>query len=58
MIFWVSNFWSSPPIILDHLSNRIKQIGTSYLWSIPSNAVLAGLVSYALVGCVALVFSL
>ena len=43
---------------LDHLSKRIKKIGTSCLWNIPSNAVLVGLVSYALVGCVALVFSL
>ena len=43
---------------LDHLSKRIKKMGTSYPWSTSSNAVLVGLVSYALVGCVALVFSL
>ena len=42
---------------LDHLGKRIKKIGTSYLWSIPSNAVLAGLVLYAIVGCVALLVS-
>ena len=47
-----------PPMTLDHLSKRIKKIGTSYLWSIPPNAVLRGLVSYALLGYVALVFSL
>ena len=33
-----------PPMTLDHLCIRIKKIGTSYLWSVPSNAVLAGLV--------------
>ena len=47
-----------PPMTLYDLGRRIKMIGTSYTWSIPYNAVLAGLVSYALVGCVALVFSL
>ena len=44
--------------MLDLLGKRIKKIGTSYPWSVPSNAVLADLASYALVGCVALVFSL
>ena len=42
----------------DHSSKRIKKTGASYPWSIFSNAVLAGLVSHALVGCVALEFSL
>ena len=43
---------------LDHLGKRIKKIGTCYPWSIPSKAILIGLVSYALVCSVALVFSL
>ena len=32
-----------PPITLYHLGKRIKKVGTSCLWSIPSNAALAGL---------------
>ena len=47
-----------PLMTLNHLSKQIKKIGTSYLWSIPLNALLIGLESYTLVGCVALVFSL
>ena len=31
-------------LTLDHLDKRIKKMGTSYPWSIPSNAILAGLV--------------
>ena len=46
------------PVTLDHLGKRIKKFGTSYLWSISHNAILIGLVSYALVGCVNLVFCL
>ena len=46
------------PMTLGHLSKRIKKIGTRYLWSPSPSAILAGLVSYALVGCMALVFSL
>ena len=47
-----------PLVTLDHLGKRIKKIGTSYPWSISPNAVLADVVSYALVDCVTLVFSL
>ena len=47
-----------PPMTLDHLGKKIKNIRTSYPWSIPPNAILISLVSYALVYCVALVFSL
>ena len=47
-----------PPMTLDHLGKGIEKIGTSYLWSVPPYAGLAGLVSYASMGCVALVFSL
>ena len=46
-----------PPMTLDHLGKRIKknrgQLPMEY-----TNAVFARLVSYALVGCMALVFSL
>ena len=35
---------------INHLGKRIKKIGTSYLWSIPSSAILIDLVLYALVG--------
>ena len=39
-----------PLMTLDDLDKRMKKIGTSYSWNVPSNAVLVGLVSYALVG--------
>ena len=44
-----------PLMALNHL---IKKIGTSLSMEHTPNAILIGLVSYALVGCVALVFSL
>ena len=47
-----------PPMTIDHLGKRIKKIGTGYSWSIPSNALFAGLESDALVGCLTSLFSL
>ena len=47
-----------PLMTLNDLGKRIKKIRTSYLWSIPLYVILTGLVSYAMVGCTALVFSL
>ena len=43
---------------LNHLSKRIKEIGTDYLSSVLPNAVLTGFVPVALLGCVALKFPL
>ena len=41
-----------PSLTLDHFIKRIKNIRTSYPWNVLPSAVLAGLVSYALVCCV------
>ena len=41
-----------PLMTLNHLGKRIQKIGTSYLWSIPPNVILIGLVSYVLGGCI------
>ena len=47
-----------PPVALNHLSERIHQIGMDLPWHMPSNAVLAGLVACASLGCAVLIFSL
>ena len=49
---WASSDNSKP------LGKQIKKIGISYPWSLSPGAILIGLVSYALVGSVALLFSL
>ena len=40
------------------LSNWIRKIGRDYPWSVPPNAVLLGLVTFALLCCMALTFSM
>ena len=47
-----------PLMTLNYLGKTIKRIRTRYTQSLPPNAISVGLVLYALVGCVALVFSL
>ena len=47
-----------PPKALNHLSKQIWIIATDYPWSVPPNAVLAGLVIFSLLDCAAFIFSL
>ena len=43
---------------LNHLSKKVRKIGSDCPWGVPPDAILAGLVACALLCCMALLFSL